>query len=119
MDDDLVLLKSLRDALEGDGHIVVAANGGQAGIDAVAAARDRGEDFSVVITDLGMPYIDGRKVAAAVKSASPNTPVILLTGWGQRLSIEGDVPPHVDRMLSKPPKMAQLRMTLAELTSRA
>jgi CheY-like chemotaxis protein len=64
-----------------------------------------------------MPYVDGRKVADAVKAASPLTPVVLLTGWGQRLSIEGDVPPHVDRMLSKPPKMAMLRMTLAQLTN--
>jgi FixJ family two-component response regulator len=98
---------------------VVAANGGQAGIDAFVAARDRGEGFSVVITDLGMPYVDGRKVALAVKTASSTTPVILLTGWGQRLSIEGDVPPHVDRMLSKPPKLAQLRITLAELSNSA
>jgi PAS domain S-box-containing protein len=116
VDDDPVLLKSLRDALESDGHTVIAANGGQAGIDAFAAAQDRNEGFSIVITDLGMPYIDGRKVAATVKTASPITPVILLTGWGQRLSIEGDVPPHVDRIMSKPPKMTQLRMTLAELT---
>jgi CheY-like chemotaxis protein len=119
VDDDPVLLKSLQDALEGDGHTVVAANGGQAGIDAFTATRDRSEGFSAVITDLGMPYIDGRKVAAAVKTASPIMPVILLTGWGQRLSIEGDVPPHVDRVLSKPPKMAQLRVTLAELTNGA
>ncbi len=119
VDDDPVLLKSLRDALESDGHIVVATNGGRAGIEAFAAAQNRGETFSVVITDLGMPYIDGRKVAAAVKTASSVTPVILLTGWGQRLSIEGDVPPHVDRVLSKPPKIAQLRMTLAALTGRA
>jgi PAS domain S-box-containing protein len=119
VDDDPVLLKSLRDALESDGHTVVAANGGQAGIDAFVAARDRGEGFSVVITDLGMPYVDGRKVALAVKTASSTTPVILLTGWGQRLSIEGDVPPHVDRMLSKPPKLAQLRITLAELSNGA
>jgi PAS domain S-box-containing protein len=119
VDDDPVLLKSLRDALESDGHTVIAANGGQAGIDAVAAARDQDPGFSVVITDLGMPYVDGRKVAAAVKTVSPKTPVILLTGWGQRLSIEGDVPPHVDRVMSKPPKMAQVRMMLAELTNGA
>ncbi len=117
VDDDPVLLKSLRDALESDGHSVTASNGGQAGIDAFAAAQD--QRFSVVITDLGMPYVDGRRVAAAVKAASPKTPVILLTGWGQRLSIEGDVPPHVDHVMSKPPKMAQLRITLAELTHNA
>jgi len=52
-------------------------------------------------------------VAAAIKSASPSTPVILLTGWGQRLNAEGDVPPHVDLVLSKPPKLRDLRQALA------
>jgi CheY-like chemotaxis protein len=73
----------------------------------------------VVITALGMPYVDGRKVAASVKSASPDTPVILLTGRGQRLVAEQDVPPHVDRVLNKPPKLRELRAALAELTARA
>jgi hypothetical protein len=34
------------------------------------------------ITDLGMPHVDGRKVAASICKASPGTPTILLTGWG-------------------------------------
>jgi CheY-like chemotaxis protein len=71
----------------------------------------------VVMTDLGMPYVDGRKVAAAVKTAAPATPVILLTGWGQSLLAEGDTPPFVDRLLSKPPKMADLRETLASFAT--
>jgi CheY-like chemotaxis protein len=70
----------------------------------------------LVITDLGMPNVDGRKVAAAVKSASPGTPVILLTGWGQRMIAEGEAVPHVDRIMSKPPKLQVLRCALAELT---
>jgi hypothetical protein len=44
--------------------------------------------------------------------------VVLLTGWGQRLVSEGDVPPHVDRVLNKPPRLAELRAALADLTSR-
>ena len=115
VDDDPLLIKSLRDALEADGHAVVTANGGQEGIDAFRAAEERDERFAVVITDLGMPYVDGRKVASAIKSDSPSTPVILLTGWGQRLVAEGDVPPHVDRVLNKPPKLRELRAALAEL----
>jgi CheY-like chemotaxis protein len=115
VDDDPLLIKSLRDTLEGDGHIVVAANGGQAGIDAFRAAKDRGEPFGAVITDLGMPYVDGRKVSEAIKAMAPSVPVILLTGWGQRLAAEGDVPPHVDRVLSKPPKLRELRAALHQL----
>jgi CheY-like chemotaxis protein len=60
-----------------------------------------------------MPYIDGRQVASFVKAASPSTPVILLTGWGQRLAAEGDFPAHVDLLLSKPPKLRELRDALA------
>ena len=40
----------------------------------------------------------------------------MLTGWGQRLIAESDIPPHVDRVLSKPPKLQELRAALAELT---
>jgi len=41
-------------------------------------------------------------------------PVILLTGWGQRLVAEGDIPPYIDRVLNKPPKLRDLREALAE-----
>jgi hypothetical protein len=47
---------------------------------------------------------------------SPKTPVILFTGWGQRLVAERDVPEHVDRVLNKPPKLLDLRSALAALT---
>jgi PAS domain S-box-containing protein len=113
VDDDPLVLKSLRDALEGDGHEVTTADGGRAGIDAFIAARAQGNPFPVVITDLGMPYVDGRKVSSAIKAAAPGTIVILLTGWGQRLVTDGDVPPHVDHVLSKPPKLRELRRALA------
>lgn len=117
VDDDPLLIKSLRDTLESDGHHLTTADGGQAGIDAFVAAQDRREPFAVVITDLGMPFVDGRKVAAAVKSASPSTPVILLTGWGQRLITEDEIPAYVDRVLNKPPRLLHLRTALAGLTA--
>jgi PAS domain S-box-containing protein len=116
VDDDPMLLKSVCDVLEGDGHMVVTANGGQAGIDAFTTRFKSGEPFDVVITDLGMPYIDGRKVAATVKGMSSSTPVIMLTGWGHRLKAEGEVPESVDRVLSKPPKLVELRDALARCT---
>jgi CheY-like chemotaxis protein len=113
VDDDPILIKSLRDTLEADGHEVISAGGGQAGIDAFRSWRERKRPFAIVITDLGMPHVDGRKVSAAIKAMSSSTPIILLTGWGQRLVAEGDIPPHVDRVLSKPPKLRDLREALA------
>ena len=113
VDDDPLLIRTLCETLESDGHEVITANGGQEGIDAFRAAQGRGKPFAAVITDLGMPRVDGHKVASFVKSVSESTPVILLTGWGQRLVAEGVVPPHVDRVLAKPPKLRDLREALA------
>jgi PAS domain S-box-containing protein len=113
VDDDTVLLNSLREALAGDGHTIVTANGGREGVELFHAALKAEQTFATVITDLGMPYVDGRQVASAIKAASPSTPIVLLTGWGQRLVAEGDVPAHVDVVLNKPPKLRDLREALA------
>jgi CheY-like chemotaxis protein len=118
VDDDPVMLKTLSDTLGQEGHAVTVASGGQAGIDAVRTARNAGRAFDAVITDLGMPYVDGRRVAAAVKESDPATPVIMLTGWGQRLVADNEIPAHVDQMLAKPPKLAALRAALAHATRR-
>ena len=119
VDDDPLLIKALRDTLEADGHVITVADGGQSGIDTFHAAQQRGSPFSLVITDLGMPHVDGRKVAAAVKAAAPSTPVIMVTGWGRRLLADNDIPPCVDRVLSKPPKLVELRTAFAELAGKA
>jgi nitrogen-specific signal transduction histidine kinase/ActR/RegA family two-component response regulator len=113
VDDDPVLLKSLRDALELDGHNIVTATGGRDGIDTFREAHESNQFFSAVVTDLGMPYLDGRQLAKAVTSMAPDAPVILLTGWGQRLQAEGDLPAHVDLVLAKPPRLRELREALA------
>jgi PAS domain S-box-containing protein len=117
VDDDPMLLKSVCDALEGDGHQVITANGGQAGIEAFSSRLKSGNPFDLVITDLGMPYIDGRRVASTIKGLSSSTPVIMLTGWGHRLKAKGDLPDSVDRVLSKPPKLAELRRILAHFAA--
>jgi PAS domain S-box-containing protein len=116
IDDDPLLLKSLRDALETDGHDVTSATGGRAGIETFVESHAEGRPFPVVITDLGMPHVDGRKVASTIKGSVPSTLVIMLTGWGRRLVAEGDVPSGVDQVLSKPPKLIELRAALARAT---
>ena len=114
IDDDPVVLRTMQSTLETDGHVVAAFDGGAKGLEAFQAQLNT-QPYDVVITDLGMPYMDGRKVAAAVKGARPKTPVLLLTGWGQRMRAQDDHPEHVDRVLAKPPRLSELRQALAEL----
>jgi PAS domain S-box-containing protein len=113
IDDEPLLLKSLRDTLECEGHVVTSASGGQAGIDAFMESHATGQPFPLVITDLGMPHVDGRKVAATIKTAAPDTVIIMLTGWGRRFVTEGEIPPGVDTVISKPPKLVELRAAMA------
>jgi CheY-like chemotaxis protein/GAF domain-containing protein len=115
VDDDPITLKWLSNALAKEGHDVLIAASGRHGIEVFHKAQLRGHHFDVVITDLGMPDIDGRKVAVAVKMASTSVPVILLTGRGHRMLAENDTPPNVDRVLGKPPKLAELRQAFAAL----
>ena len=113
IDDDPMILQSLRNALEYEGHQVTCAHGGQAGIDMYRAASERQQPFSAVITDLGMPHVDGRQVAMAIKEIERTARVIMLTGWGQLLADGADAPAHVDKILSKPPNMWELREALS------
>jgi hypothetical protein len=53
-------------------------------------------------------------VAEAVKQRSPNTPVILLTGWGALMNKE-ERPDCINILLNKPPTMEKIRSALVEL----
>jgi CheY-like chemotaxis protein len=116
VDDDPRILRSLRRVLEADSHEVTVADGGHAGIEAFQAASRRGEPFAVVLLDLGMPDTGGREVAAAIKAASPVTPIVLVTGWSDRIREANRLPLHVERVLSKPPDVEDLRRVIGELT---
>ncbi len=112
IDDEPLLRELLKEMLTLDGHNVEISDGGQAGVKAFRAARAKGDPFEVVITDLGMPYLDGRQVAGLIKKDSPATPVVILTGWGALMPEEGVAPVEVDAVLSKPPRFNELREVL-------
>jgi signal transduction histidine kinase/CheY-like chemotaxis protein len=119
VDDEPLLRDLLREILEMDGHTVHAADGGQAGLDAFRNASRIGRPFDVVITDLGMPHLDGRELTHLLKKESPATPVIMMTGWGSLMNGGKDLRAPVDGLLSKPPKLQELQQVLWRVTSRA
>ena len=117
IDDEPLLREMMKQILESGGHTVEVADGGQSGLELFRSAAARGEPFKVVITDLGMPYLDGRQVAGTLKRESPDTPVIMLTGWGTMMKEDGDLPAQVDGVLGKPPKISELYEMLRTVTS--
>jgi len=115
IDDEPLLREMIRELLVFRTHVVTLADGGETGIAAFMAAKASGNPFDVVITDLGMPYVDGKKVALRIKTESPETPVVMLTGWGTMMKSDGDIPVDVDVVLSKPPRILELQATLNSL----
>ena len=117
-DDDPVLLETLRAELEADGHHVMTADDGQSAIDAFEAADKAGAPFAAVITDFVMPIVDGREVSTVVNQMRPGTPVIMLTGYGNRVQAQDDTLPYVDHIIAKPANLVELRNTLERLLQR-
>jgi CheY-like chemotaxis protein len=91
---------------------VITAESGQTGVQLFLEYLAEGRPFDVVITDLGMPYVGGREVVHKIKTASPRTPVVLMTGWLEGVSTEGDLARRMDHVMGKPPTMRGLREAL-------
>ena len=109
VDDDPRLVSVLSDMLRGAGHAVTTATKGEDAIDLFDPSV-----HDVVITDLGMPRTTGWEVAERIKSKSPETPVFLLTGWGESVSAH-ESSQFVDRVIAKPVLAQSLLEHLAEL----
>ncbi|MAG81695.1 MULTISPECIES: PAS domain S-box protein [unclassified Limnobacter] len=112
IDDDTKVLGALKDGLSASGHRVQIANSGPHGIELFTKAIAEGAPFDAVITDLGMPGMDGRQVAEALKNINKDCPVTLLTGWGKQLDAQTTVIPHIDAVLAKPPKISEIQALL-------
>ncbi len=118
IDDEPLLRQLLHDVLELHDHKVTVAASGKEGLELFRSNLRGSEPYQVVITDLGMPEMDGRHVARALKAESPQIPIVMLTGWGAMLKADGEVVPNVDAVVGKPAKMEELNNLLLEVTAR-
>lgn len=80
IDDDALVLESVKIALEFNGHGVVTAHDGVDGMKLVHA-----ETFDLVITDLIMPRMDGMETLLEIKR-SPSAPKVMVISGGGRVS---------------------------------
>ena len=111
IDDDARVRKVIAAMLEQLGQHVDVAEGGAKGLDMLQTNR-----YDLVITDLGMPDVDGTVVTDTVRSTYPELPVVLLTGWGvdyQTVIKRGCATP--DRVLGKPVTIHRLQEVLEQV----
>ena len=109
VDDEAPVRDTLSAILFADGHEVALATDGADGLKRFGAGQ-----FDLVITDKAMPGMNGDQMAAAIKSVAPETPIILLTGFGLFYNQEDF--PDIDVLASKPVRIPALREAIATAT---
>jgi len=81
VEDDEQLLKVAHRALEAQGYTVLAAARGDA---AIALARRHSGPIHVLLTDVTIPDMDGRRLAAAIRAERQNVRLLYMSGYADQ-----------------------------------
>jgi CheY-like chemotaxis protein len=111
VDDDPSVLAICKAALEQSGYRAVASKDGRS---ALALFAKRHADVSIVVTDLGMPGIDGGQVLTGVRKTKPSVKVVVCSGFLDEAERERLTNLGADAFLAKPYRSADLLRTLRE-----
>jgi CheY-like chemotaxis protein len=74
----------------------------QSGIEALEAFRSNPDAFDLLITDLTMPKITGDELARQVMAIRPDIPIILTTGFSEKISEEDAKSSGIEKLIIKP-----------------
>ncbi|MBL8843569.1 MAG: sigma-54-dependent Fis family transcriptional regulator [Planctomycetes bacterium] len=107
VDDEEAIRSGLAEILTEEGYEVEQAGDGQ-----TALARIREEVFDLVCTDVRMPRMDGLELVERVKQESPETELIVITGFASLQSAVDAVKRGAEDYLSKPFDLDEVRLTV-------
>lgn len=77
IDDDVATLELMEFQLVSEGFEVKVAERGEKGLEYVAES-----EFDIILTDLNLPDINGIEMVRRCKDISPDTEIIMITGYG-------------------------------------
>lgn len=109
VDDEEIARKNLRYILEKEGYTVEVASDGLE-----ASAKMDHADFDVVLTDIRMGRMDGLTLLERTKIRSPETQVIIITGFASVDSAVVAIKKGAFHYISKPFKLDEVRTTVRE-----
>lgn len=103
LDDEPIVSQRLKPSLEKRGYEVETFT-----VSMEALKRSRERDFDIIITDLKMEGMDGLEFLAEVKKRSPQTDVIIITGFATMETAKESFSKGVFDFLAKPFKLGEL-----------
>ncbi|MBN2322852.1 MAG: PAS domain S-box protein [Spirochaetes bacterium] len=105
VDDEKLVLSVIKTILAGLGYSVEAHN---CGVDALKSFDRKPAGYDLVITDLTMPGTTGLELAKHIHTTHPDLPVILMTGYGEKLNTDIQKHYNIREVIGKPISMSDL-----------
>jgi two-component system, cell cycle sensor histidine kinase and response regulator CckA len=109
VEDEDSLRAAIRRLLAEEGYGVLEARNGAEALEALAGRHQ--PRVELVLTDLRMPIMDGRQLAAALARLHPALPVVFMSGFTAQLMDMHLVSPHLG-FVAKPFRNDELLMTV-------
>lgn len=111
IEDDISILRGLKDNLEYEGYMVIAEVNGKTGLDLAL-----GKKIDLLLLDLMLPGMNGYEICRKVKKEKPSLPVIMLTARGTEMDkvsgLDTGADDYVTKPFSLPELLARIRAAL-------
>ena len=101
VEDDTIVRMLIVDVLEELEFKVLEADGSEA---ALALLEDADLTIDLLMTDVGLPGMDGKQLAARARELRPSLPILFASGYAENI----EVPPGMS-VIGKPFSIDQLR----------
>jgi CheY-like chemotaxis protein len=115
VDDEEWALTSIQLMLERLGYKVTALT---SPLEAMEAFRSQPVKFDLVITDIAMPDMTGQVLARELTVIQPDIPIILCTGYSERISKEKAEEIGIEAYLMKPIEVDEMAKTIRTVLGR-
>jgi PAS domain S-box-containing protein len=111
MEDEAAVSEIARDALTELGYTVSLAPDGLTGVEMYKA---RQATVDLVLLDMNMPLMGGREAFEQLRALRPDLPIIILTGYGERVVEASAFPGVVNGFMQKPFQIEDLALRIRQ-----
>jgi len=115
VDDEESMAKLNRQRLERLGYKVIGKTDPS---EALEFFRTNPNQIDLVITDMTMPKMTGDKLVQAILKIRPDTPIILCTGYSEKISKENAHNLGIRKYIEKPIEMGNLARSVRKVSDR-